>query len=107
MELNKTNTHGVHNIFEDSPEQGAAVGLCALMSGISEGYYCAGWMSGLEYDLWQAPEDMDYGIGWITKRQSDLLKLLSEECIGWIAWVDGELRYVPMAVWLKHLEDRT
>lgn len=106
MKLNKTNTRGIHNIFADSPDEGAAIGLCALMSGISEGYYCAGWMTNLEYELWEAHEDMDYGMGVITKRQSDLLKLLSKECNGWISWVDGELRYVPMDIWLKHLETK-
>jgi hypothetical protein len=36
-------------------EQAITAGLLRkLMSGISEDYWCAGWLSGLEYTLWDA-----------------------------------------------------
>lgn len=67
-------------------EEGAALGLLGLMTGISEEFWCAGWMSGLEFDLWQAPTGKSYGQGQLTERQATLLKLLSDECDGWWYW---------------------
>ncbi len=56
--------------------------LRKVMSSISEEYWCAGWLSGLEYILWDA----------LTGRKKDIcgpeeiaeLKYLSEKCGGWI-----------------------
>jgi hypothetical protein len=72
-----------NNVFCDDAEEGAALGLLGLMTGISEEYWCAGWMSGLEYSLWEVAAGTGYGMGQITERQAALLRLLSEECDGW------------------------
>lgn len=80
------------NAFCDSPDEGAALGLLGLMTGISEDCWCAGWLTGLEHSLWQAAhsdEDYEFGMGVVTKRQRDLLRLLHEECGGWWVWEDG------------------
>lgn len=88
-----------HDAFCDAADEGAALGLLGLMTGISEEFWCAGWMDGLEFSLWNAPPGMSYGTGTITERQSQLLKLLSEECDGWWHWNDGA-KFIRMADWL-------
>ncbi len=102
-----------HNVFCDLAEEGAALGLLGLMTGISEEYWCAGWMSGLEFSLWQAAQSgpMSYGQGHITERQATLLRLLSEESDGWWRWIDDTrdasksgARFVRLDDWRAHLE---
>lgn len=83
---------------EDTSD-GAAVGLLGLMKGISEEYWCAGWMSGLEFDLWQAPAWKRYGQGVITERQATLLRLLSEECDGWW-YYDNDPQFIRRKDWI-------
>ena len=90
-----------NDVFCDGADEGAALGLLGLMTGISEENWCAGWMSGLEFSLWEARAgERCYGMGVITERQSQLLKLLSEECDGWWRWDDGP-KFVRRSVWLK------
>lgn len=84
--------------------EGAALGLLALMTGISEEFWCAGWMMGLEYSLWRVEAGTRYGQGGISERQATLLRLLSEECDGWWMWVehDGPC-FIRTEQWLKML----
>lgn len=84
------------NIYADA--------LCSLMSGISEDAYAAGWMSGLEYDLWDAREHgpRSYGMIWISSYQCKALYQLSELAGGW----ETAQGFVPMAEWLVHLKER-
>ncbi len=83
----------------DSSE-GAEVGLLGLMTGISEEFWCAGWMSGLEYDLWEAAAGKSYGQGTISERQAMLLRLLSEECDGWWYWYQNDgPKFVRLDKW--------
>jgi hypothetical protein len=89
----------------DDAAEGAALGLLGLMTGISEECWCAGWMEGLEFSLWGASGGMRYGQGIITERESQLLKLLSEECDGWWRWADGPL-FISTADWLRLLEPK-
>lgn len=92
----------LEHLFADDAMEGAAWGLLALMSGISEEYWCAGWMSGNELSLWRARQKgpMRYGQGYITQRQCDLLRLLSEEAGGWWAWSDDTgSAFVPLEEW--------
>ena len=70
-------------------QSGAAQGLLALMCGISEDCYCAGWMMGLEDALWNVQPGTRYGQGTITERQTTLLRLLAEEAGGWWRWSDN------------------
>ena len=89
-------------MFCDHPSEGAATGLLALMTGISEDNWCASWMSGLELALWRARENgpLGDGQGWITQRQCDLLRLLSDEADGWWHFVDDlGPRFAPLDAW--------
>jgi hypothetical protein len=85
-------------------EQEITAGLLRnVMSGISEDYWCAGWLHNLEYLLWDAV---------IGKRkicspeQVEQLKYLSEKCGGWIIWDEQakDERFVPMQEWLRLYE---
>lgn len=71
------------------PEEGAALGLLGMIKGISEWSWCAGWMSGIEYQLWDAKPGQRIGQETLTERQATLLRLLSEECDGWWYWDKG------------------
>jgi hypothetical protein len=92
----------IENAYCDAADEGAALGLLGLMTGISEEYWCASWMDGLEFALWNAQDGALYGMGSLTPRQCMLLRLLSEECGGWWCWRDGP-KFVSAADWLKML----
>ena len=84
-----------------SPE---AKALMDYMSELSERAYCAGWMQGLEYALWQAllKGRLKYGHLQITQKHVGKLKELSERCEGWIVWDEtGEEQWVPIGRWQK------
>lgn len=91
----------------DCPEEGSALGLIALMTGISEECWCASWMSGLEFDCWAAIEagtPYRYGQGEISERQVSLLRLLSEESGGWWRYHGFDKpRFVSLDDWRAHL----
>lgn len=82
-------------------------GVAQLMSWISEDHYSAGWLSGLEYSLWDYVSgncDPCLSFGFSAPNQG-LIKLLkhgSEMIGGWIAYdfdsEDGRV-FVPMAEW--------
>lgn len=87
--------------------EGAALGLLGLMTGISEEYWCAGLMSGMQYDLWHVEAGWRYGRGVISERQASLLRLLHEECDGWWVW-SGSYgpKFLRTTAWLDHLRAR-
>lgn len=62
------------------------------MSDISEDHYCAGWMSGNEYRLWNAMTDPDddraYGMGKISDWEVTRLRELHNAAGGWWYWHD-------------------
>jgi hypothetical protein len=93
----------------DTTAEGAALGLLALMTGISEECWCAGWLQGLEFKLWNIQANSAYGRGTITERQAVLLRLLSQESEGWWHWKDGaeNPQFVSLAEWLNILGRRT
>jgi hypothetical protein len=95
-------------LFCDLAEEGAQTGLLALMTGISEEYWCASWMSDLEYALWLARETgpRPYGMGVITERQCALLRLLSEEANGWWHWTEDGARFARLETWQAHVDAR-
>ncbi|HEV2719660.1 MAG TPA: hypothetical protein VG323_06550 [Thermoanaerobaculia bacterium] len=76
--------------------------LARLMSEISEDAYCAGWLSGLEYELWQIVIDGhgQFGFGALSETDIQDLRELSDACGGWIIY-DGERQqtFVPLAEW--------
>lgn len=92
-------------LFCGDSGEGAAYGLFAIMAGISEECWCAGWMSGNEYALWQVKPGQQYGQGEITERQALLLQLLSEECDGWWYWDGDGPRFIRKALWLELTPD--
>jgi hypothetical protein len=76
--------------------------LADYMSALSEEAYCAGWMDGLEYALWDAllGTRHTYGRVEITDRHRAELGRLSEACGGWIVFDDvSEETWVPRAEW--------
>lgn len=93
--------------FLDLAEEGAQYGLLCLMTGISEEFWAAGWMSGLEFSLWRAANggERGYGMGKISDRQATLLKLLSDEAEGWWIYEDSiGPRFLSMKAWLAKLD---
>ena len=81
-----------------------------LMSSLSEQAWSAGWIYGLEYDLWKAVQSPAYKVGrlQLSSTQGDRLRQLSEKCGGWIALDDRhEEIFVPQAQWLTRYEDWT
>ena len=94
--------------------------LYALMSDISEECYCAGWITGAEYVLWEIvadhAADRKWGQGQVQQWQIDDLRAISEEIGGWIRWRDDDEEpglhhdhwgpvFVPMAEWLKMYQE--
>ena len=78
--------------------QAARVGLLALMAGISEEFWNAGWMNGMEFSLWQVKAGTRFGQDNITERQATLLRLLAEEAGGWWVW-DGGPKFLTADEW--------
>ena len=92
----------------DSAAEGAARGLLGLISGISEEYWYAGWLTCLEFDLWDVQAGSKYGHGIVTERQVTLLRLLSEECEGWWHWKEDadNPQFISLDEWRTILAKR-
>ena len=57
------------------------------MSELSETYYCAGWLMGLEFSLWAALDGKaNFAGSPLDREEIEKLKQLSEKCGGWIYW---------------------
>jgi len=82
----------------------AQYALAGMMAAISEDLWYAGWLNGLERILWNVVQG-DTRIDAVSERQVQLLKLLSEEAEGWIAWEDGVV-FVPMSQWLDRVSPK-
>lgn len=88
--------------------------LYELMSDISEDCYCAGWMHGNEFRLWDAITDPDddrrYGMGEIEPQQVQRLKELSQLSGGWWRWDETEgPQFVVLERWegiLRRIEEK-
>lgn len=80
----------------------AADTLLQEMGRISEDYYCAGWLTSLEFDLWRMVQggDTGYGFGRLSPHEVDKLRWLSEQCGGWWIW-DEQMgaRFVTLKEW--------
>jgi len=89
-------------------DEGARIGLFALMTGISEEFYCAGWMMGLEHSLWGMVEGgpRGYGMGTVSERHVELLRLLAEESDGWWTWANDEPLFIALNVWKARVADQ-
>lgn len=69
----------------------AKAALFRTMSDLSETCWCAGWMDGTEYDLWDAVEKNQpvwWGIEEVRQRDIDDLRRLRELSGGWWIWDD-------------------
>jgi hypothetical protein len=78
--------------------------LYDLMSDISEDCYCAGWMMGNEYILWEIlmnpNASRNYGQAIVTPEQIAILREISTEIGGWIRWRDeDEIPALPLVEW--------
>jgi hypothetical protein len=67
---------------------------------ISESHYSAGWMSGIEYTVWNATQSPTR---LVNEHEAQLLRAASEVIGGWIAWSDhiGDGVFVPMSEWRR------
>ena len=78
----------------DLPTREAAAKLLAMvMSDISETYYCAGWLIGLEDDLWNACAEVKaypYGMGAVQPDEVLTLRVLASLAGGWVGWAEGD-----------------
>lgn len=68
-----------------------------LMTDISQRCWCAGWMLGIEHDLWDLLETNggDLGMGYVSLEEADKLRALSKKLGGWVAWMEQEERGNP------------
>jgi len=83
--------------------------LAELMSRISEESFSAGWMEGLEFDLWDILKggDRNYRTHMITQSELDHLQSLSNKCKGWIIFDnENEETFVDIEVWQKMFDDK-
>jgi hypothetical protein len=79
-----------------------------LMASMSEQAWSAGWMHGLEYDLWKAVQSSSYKVGrlQLSSTHCDRLRQLSEKCGGRIAFDDQhEEIFIPERQWLTRYEE--
>ena len=79
--------------------------LAELMSEISEDHYCAGWLDGLEYELWgivSGARDNSFGFGPIERWKIKRLKALAAATGGWIERKQQAAHetFVPLNAWL-------
>jgi hypothetical protein len=78
--------------------------LADLMSSISQDHYSAGWMMGLEYDLWRIViGETDRYVYPLGDHEIQGLREMSDRVGGWIVWrmdYAGET-YVPMEEWKR------
>lgn len=77
--------------------------LYDLMSDISEEHWCAGWVNGLEFDLWKrikSDDPLPYGLRQIDPELLKKLRELSEEIGGWIYTDDSNVaHFIAMEEW--------
>lgn len=88
-------------------DRAAAIALASEMSRISEDCWCASWLSGLAYDLWNFIHERgpgEWGQGEVTAADVVNLRVLSERAGGWWHWPesrnhDTELTFYTLEEW--------
>jgi hypothetical protein len=78
--------------------------LAKYMASISEEAYAAGWIEGLELELWRAVKEGPFLFGrlQLTTVHTRRLKELSQNCGGWIRFDEtSEEQFVPFSAWLS------
>lgn len=72
----------------------SAIALLCLIESISEDVYCAGWMMGIEFQLWKIiarPKENNFcGQTIISLGTIELLKALKDKAKGWWTWKEEE-----------------
>lgn len=76
--------------------------LARFMSDLSEDYWGAGWLTGLEFELWTAVRE---GASRVGQANAARLRYLSSKCGGWIVWAGTGLRYVPLEEWRTRYDE--
>ena len=86
----------------------AAQRLQGALSEISEEYYCASWLCGLEFTLWGMLEGAprSFGLGEVTETEIATLRGLHAKCKGWWVWKESEDRLASGAVFVTDEEWR-
>lgn len=86
--------------------------LIDFISQISETQYCAGWMSGVEFDLW-AIINKEKSIRWtweLNETEIETLKYFSKKINGWVRFPEEgkSPMFIPMELWkdIYNLERR-
>lgn len=76
----------------NAKDREAAELLKERMSDISENYYCAGWLSGLEFALWGMVTggDRSFGFGKVREYEIQELRNLADKAGGWWYWAKDE-----------------
>ncbi|MEK7393496.1 MAG: hypothetical protein AAB214_13135, partial [Fibrobacterota bacterium] len=76
--------------------------LIEMIGAFSERVFCAGWKSGIEFDLWDlihsGTQEDDYMT--ISQAQRMHFKLLSQLSRGWIYYGGDAKKWVPLKEWL-------
>jgi hypothetical protein len=85
--------------------------LCEYMQWLSESCWCAGWMDGIEFELWEAWQRSDafgYGGRIVAPLELETLAWLSRECGGWVTWsvALGSPVFVDLPTWQGIVEKR-
>ena len=86
-------------LIDLSPDQRR---LADYTSELSELAFCAGWMDGLEFALWEAMQGRrdNYGRLVFTPHHRNELRTLSERVGGWIVFDDHtEESFLPLKEW--------
>lgn len=103
-ESDARDAHNAAAIAAAGGDQDAAERLRSLMSDLSEDCYCAGWLSGCEHELWgfMTNGPGEWGLSFVSQRDADELRHLSDKAGGWWTWSDALVgnAFVPMAEWL-------
>ncbi len=85
--------------------------LLRRMRQYSEDFHCADWLSGLEYVLWDVPDDDNSPSGQVRREISQDLRILAEIAGDWWAW-DPEIAgdenpvFIPMERWKQIVSDQ-
>jgi hypothetical protein len=75
------------------------------MEHLSETYWCAGWLDGLEHQLWRIAHGVPSGFTnprrIPTEQELSQLRELSQRAGGWWCWPDGEanVKFLSLEEW--------
>ncbi len=105
--------------LRDAKDRDSAESLLRVMEEISQEHWSAGWLLGLEYDLWSfvglwrtgllAKRGSKFGMFELENKTLTDLSELSERAGGWWKWFDDEqpgAYFVPMQEWLAIFSER-